>query len=120
MSEIHGHGPGHGFHVPSRRSQPSHADALLRSRQPAPNAGQHFADGKTITFDFFDGTNIPSPEAGHMQRLMIAMPDSDHHTEVWTLQGPQQADEGIFRSPPKRNRAEGIDEAEQLRTRPGR
>jgi hypothetical protein len=28
-------------------------------------------DGKTITFDFVDATNLSSPQAGHMQRLVI-------------------------------------------------
>src|SRR6202049_163936 len=43
-------------------------------------------DGKAITFDFFDGTNIASPEAGHMQRVVFTVVDANHHTENWTLQ----------------------------------
>ena len=42
-------------------------------------------DGKTITFTFTDATNMTSPKAGHMDRLVITMPDSDHHTEDWTF-----------------------------------
>jgi hypothetical protein len=42
-------------------------------------------DGKTFTFDFVDGTNIDSPEAGHMQRVVFAMLDANHHTEDWTF-----------------------------------
>jgi hypothetical protein len=42
-------------------------------------------DGKTITFDFFDATNLSAPDAGHMQRVVIAMLDSNHHTEDWTF-----------------------------------
>jgi len=41
--------------------------------------------GKSITFTFVDGTNIASPKAGHMDRLVITMPDSDHHSEDWTF-----------------------------------
>ncbi len=41
-------------------------------------------DGKTITFTFFDGTNI-APGAGHMQSMVLTMLDSDHHTENWTF-----------------------------------
>lgn len=41
-------------------------------------------DGKTITFDFVDGTNILSPQAGHMQRLVITILGPSHHTEAWT------------------------------------
>lgn len=42
-------------------------------------------DGKTITFSFIDGTNMASPKAGHMDHLVISMPDADHHTEDWTF-----------------------------------
>jgi hypothetical protein len=41
------------------------------------------ADGKTITFDFFDGTNIG--DKGHMQRVVFTMIDANHHTEEWTF-----------------------------------
>jgi hypothetical protein len=40
-------------------------------------------DGKTITFDFLDATNLASPEAGHMTRMVLSMPDANHHTEEW-------------------------------------
>jgi hypothetical protein len=42
-------------------------------------------DGKTITFEFFDATNLSAPDAGHMQRVVIAILDSNHHTEDWTF-----------------------------------
>ena len=42
-------------------------------------------DGKTITFSFIDGTNMSSPKTGHMDHLVITMPDADHHTEDWTF-----------------------------------
>jgi hypothetical protein len=41
-------------------------------------------DGKTVTFDFADATNLSSPQAGHMQRLAITIYGPDHHTEEWT------------------------------------
>ncbi len=41
-------------------------------------------DGKTITFTFFDGTNI-APGAGHMQRMILTLLDDNHHTEDWTF-----------------------------------
>ncbi len=43
-------------------------------------------DGKTITFTFFDGTNI-APGAGHMQKMVLTMLDENHHTEDWTFVG---------------------------------
>lgn len=41
-------------------------------------------DGKTITFTFFDGTNI-APGAGHMQSMVLTMLDDNHHAEDWTF-----------------------------------
>jgi hypothetical protein len=41
-------------------------------------------DRKTITFTFFDGTNI-APDAGHMQSMVLTMVDENHHTENWTF-----------------------------------
>ncbi|MGB0030981.1 MAG: hypothetical protein WBP77_07320 [Candidatus Sulfotelmatobacter sp.] len=42
-------------------------------------------DGKTITFDFFDATNLATPDAGHMQRVVFTIVDANHHTEDWTF-----------------------------------
>src|SRR5215469_14720710 len=42
-------------------------------------------DGKTITFTFVDATNLATPKAGHMNSLVITMPDADHHSEDWTF-----------------------------------
>lgn len=42
-------------------------------------------DGKTITFDFLDATNLATPEAGHMRRVVFTIIDASHHTEDWTF-----------------------------------
>ena len=42
-------------------------------------------DGKTITFDFVDGTNILPSQIGHMQKLVVTLADADHHSERWIL-----------------------------------
>src|SRR6266436_2121222 len=42
-------------------------------------------DGKSVSFDFIDATNLSSLDAGHMQHVVFAMPDADHHTEEWTF-----------------------------------
>jgi hypothetical protein len=42
-------------------------------------------DGKSITFDFFDATNLATPDAGHMQRAVFTIVDPNHHTEDWTF-----------------------------------
>ena len=40
-------------------------------------------DGKTFTFAFLDVTNLATPDTGYMSRLVISMPDANHHTEEW-------------------------------------
>jgi hypothetical protein len=40
-------------------------------------------DGKTITFNFLDATNLSSPDAGHMNRVIFTFVDANHHTEDW-------------------------------------
>lgn len=42
-------------------------------------------DGKTITFDFFDATNLSAPDAGHMQKMILTLVDDNHHTEEWVF-----------------------------------
>jgi hypothetical protein len=42
-------------------------------------------DGKTITFDFLDATNLASTDAGHMHRMVLSFIDPNHHTEEWTF-----------------------------------
>ena len=44
-------------------------------------------DGKTITFNFLDATNILSSQPGHMERVVITLIDNDHHTEEWEFLG---------------------------------
>jgi hypothetical protein len=41
-------------------------------------------DGKTVTFDFLDATNLPSPAAGHMHKAVYVFTDADHYSEDWT------------------------------------
>lgn len=83
MSEIHGHGPENMitmFHMDGDRLIMTHYCGA--GNQPRMKV---IADDSTsISFQFFDGTNI-GPGAGHMQRLTIAQPDSGHHTEEWVF-----------------------------------
>jgi hypothetical protein len=41
------------------------------------------ADGKTLTFDFIDATNLSSQDAPHMHRVVFSFIDGNHHTEAW-------------------------------------
>jgi len=42
-------------------------------------------DGKTMTFNFVDATNLASPDTGHIRRLTLTLLDDNHHTEEWTF-----------------------------------
>jgi len=41
-------------------------------------------DGKTLTFDFLDVTNLAGTP-GHMQHLVFTITDANHHSEEWTF-----------------------------------
>ncbi len=41
-------------------------------------------DATQLAFEFADGTNLRAHPA-HMQRLVLSMPDADHHVQEWTL-----------------------------------
>ena len=56
----------------------------MRCRSMAATASP---DGKTITFEFFDGTNLGTK--GHMQRVVFTIIDPSHHTEDWTFSAGQ-------------------------------
>src|SRR5215813_10699290 len=45
-------------------------------------------DGKSVTFDFVDGTNITGVQPGHMRRVIFTFIDDNHHTEEWHFATP--------------------------------
>ena len=52
--------------------------------QPRMRSQTGAAESKKITFDFVDITNLSSPDAGHMRRLVVTFGDKDHFTQEWT------------------------------------
>jgi hypothetical protein len=86
MSEIYGHGPGDMvsmFHLdgPNRLLLTHYCGAGNQPRMQASVS----PDGKTISFNFVDATNLASPDAGHMQRMVLILLDDNHHTEEWVF-----------------------------------
>ena len=53
-------------------------------------------DGKVVTFDFLDATNLPNPETPHMHRLVVTLVDPDHHTEEWDYTAQGKESKAIF------------------------
>jgi len=85
MSEINGHGEEmiSMIHLDgSNRLLLTHYCAA--GNQPRMQASASL-DGKTITFNFVDATNLDSPQSGHMDHVAISMLDANHHTEAWTF-----------------------------------
>ena len=86
MSEIHGTGHENMITMfyldgPNRLLMTHYCGAGNQPRMTATAS----PDGKTITFDFLDATNLATPDAGHMQRVVITVIDPNHHTEDWTF-----------------------------------
>jgi len=53
-------------------------------------------DGRSLTFDYLDATNLASPDAGHMSRLVLSMLDSNHHTEEWVFTDHGKQEKEVF------------------------
>ena len=83
MSEIHGHGPENMitmFHMDGDRLLMTHYCGA--GNQPRMKVIS--SDAKSVSFEFFDGTNI-GPGDGHMQHATFTQADADHHVEEWVL-----------------------------------
>jgi hypothetical protein len=53
-------------------------------------------DGKTITFDFFDITNVATSDATYARRLIFTIVDASHHTEDWTFGAGPGKEKDLF------------------------
>ena len=85
MSEINGHGEDmiSMIHLDGgNRLLLTHYCAV--GNQPRMQASAS-PDGKTITFNFLDATNLDNPQSGHMDHVVIAMLGPDHHIEEWNF-----------------------------------
>ncbi len=86
MSEIMGQGPEDMismFHMdgPNKLVMTHYCGAGNQPRMQASVS----PDGKTVTFAYFDATNLSAPDAGHMQKMVLTVLDENHHTEDWTF-----------------------------------
>ncbi len=53
--------------------------------QPRLEATSIEDDGRTITFAFSDGTNLPSRDTGHMDKAIFRFVDDTHYSSRWTF-----------------------------------
>jgi len=72
-----------------------HNQPRMRSQAP----GQ---DKNKIAFDFVDVTNLSSPDAGHMRRLVVTFEDKDHFTQEWTYREKEKESTVVIRFERKR------------------
>jgi hypothetical protein len=70
------------FHLDGDRLMLTHY--CVAKNQPRLVATSFTDDGKTITFTFLDGTNIPSRDRGHMDKAVFRFLDDNHMTSQWT------------------------------------
>ena len=94
MSEIQGHEDMISmFHLDGDRLLLTHYCAV--GNQPRMQASAS-PDGKTLTFNFVDATNLSSPEAGHMQKMILTVLDDNHHTEEWLFVDHGKEHKAVF------------------------
>lgn len=94
MSEIQGHADMVSmFHMDGDRLLMTHYCAV--GNQPRMQASAS-PDGKTLTFSFVDATNLSSPEAGHMQKMILTVLDENHHTEEWVFADHGKEHKAVF------------------------
>lgn len=68
------------FHMDGERLLLTHYCAI--GNQPRMQASVS-PDGKTFTFTYVDATNLSTPDAAHMQRMILTVLEDNHHTEEW-------------------------------------
>lgn len=94
MSEIQGHADMVSmFHMDGDRLLMTHYCAV--GNQPRMQASAS-PDGKTLTFNFLDATNLSAPDAGHMQKMILTVLDNNHHTEEWVFVDHGKEHKAVF------------------------
>jgi hypothetical protein len=97
MSEIMGHGPEDMISMihldgPNRLILTHYCGAGNQPRMQASVS----PDGRVITFNYFDATNLATPDAGHMQKMILTMVDDNHHTEEWIFADHGKEQKQVF------------------------
>ena len=66
------------------------------NNQPRMRCARPAAGAKSLTFEFVDCSNLPTPKTGHMHRLVITFVDADHMTQAWTWKEGAKTSSEIF------------------------
>ena len=54
-------------------------------------------DDRSLTFSLIDATNLSSPGAAHMRKLVMSFPDNDHLRHEWTMRAGGQDKIEVFK-----------------------
>jgi hypothetical protein len=65
--------------------------------QPRMRAQVPSGDVGSLAFAYVDATNLPSPDAEHMHKLVVRFQDADHFTQEWTHRKAGKEEAGIFK-----------------------
>lgn len=71
------------FHLDGDRLLLTHY--CVAKNQPRLAATAISADGRQIEFAFLDGTNMPSPDVGHMNRAVFTIDSPERYRSRWTF-----------------------------------
>ena len=86
MNISHGSHPGETMatmiHMDGERLMLTHY--CVARNQPRLQATSVEDGGRRLTFSFRDGTNLPSRDKGHMDKVIFQFKDDDHYTSQWT------------------------------------
>ena len=64
--------------------------------QPRMKANPGSGDGRVVSFDFVDATNLAKSTDGHMHNLQISFLDNDHIRHKWTWLQDGQSRDNVF------------------------
>ena len=65
--------------------------------QPRMKAQAAAGEPKSLAFNFVDATNLASPQAEHMRKLLVRFDDADHFTQEWTHRKAGKEETGVFK-----------------------
>ena len=83
------------YHPDGGRLMMTHYCSL--HNQPRMRADTAPTENGKLVFNFVDATNMPSPDAMHMHKLVVTFVDKDHFAQEWTWKGGEKEGTEVFR-----------------------
>ena len=83
------------YHPDGDRLMMTHYCSL--NNQPRMRTDTGPAENGKLVFNFVDATNMSSPDAMHMHKLVVTFVDKDHFVQEWTWKGGEKEGTEVFR-----------------------